>query len=363
MGMPVTVEAGSQISFADMLASEATPGTISVAYTGNLATGAINQALGSLILGFANRAFYCTSIVIKANCYTDMQLFWLGGALGTAQLVTKVTTSPVETVVIPQNKVFRPVFATSEGTIIGTAAVRKLLNADGTDASSANAGAYIQIVMEGFYLYDDLNFAARHVIKYLGDSIFNSVGRTNKLAGYDWKIRNFYALQNVRGVMKAASGSTSSNHEVWRQHGWHDEPRVSLLVYQLMVNDAVQSVSPATYAANLAAKIAMKKARWPRAKMLVLGCHPLQNATYEARAVDLRAQAAATVAAQQDGTLYFCDLGQLGTAFGSVNANYAASDGAGAGIHPSDAGDALIWGGNGTFAGLGAFLAANIPTL
>ncbi len=328
-----------------------------------LNTGAINVAGASPVFP-PNRAFLVDRVLIETNFYGVGQLSVGSGATSQdGYVLGRFNIHPGYMAPIEVGQILRPSDAIFNGN--GGVAVRKLRNADGTDATAALTTAEWACTYVGKMIYDDLNFDADKIILFIGDSVFNGTGRTSKLTMYDWKIRQFYndAGQNVRGIMKAISGSTSSTWETQRQYAM-DFQKVDLIVYELMINDAVQAIAPSVYQANLQAMIAYKQARYPNAKMIVIGCHPLQNSTYEAAAAVLRPIAASVVAAVADPKVLFCNAGLLGVPFQTVNANYAASDGAGSGIHPSDTGDALIWTGNSGFpGGIKGFLQTYVPTI
>lgn len=334
----------------------------------SIATGSVNTGVSLPNLP-PNRCVFVESITVHANFYSRAQINWGAGIRSDAANypLIYVNTAPGVTTVIPIRRFMRQ--AEMAYGFIGIN-VRQLLNADGSAATTAiTATGNLSLSVSGYVMYDDLNFSADKIIFFNGDSIFNGTGRTKKYDMYDWMIRNFYseAGQSVRATMFAASGSNSSEHEAWRYAGMFDRPQIDLWVYEPMVNDAVQLVSAAVYGSNLQKAIDYKKTRYPRAKMLVLGCHPLQHAPSEARAVLLRAAAASRVTAAADPLVKFCDLGQLGTTFSTNNANYAASDGVGTGIHTTAQGDAFIFNGNisagGAFGGIKAFLTANLLTI
>lgn len=368
MGMPVNIKSPVSSLF-ELFQSEGETRTMGTA-SNNLtfATGSINVGVSPPALS-PNRCMFIESLIVSANVYAHAQIS-IGGGIRSDSAnyqIFPLSVTPNASVVIPVQQIVR-----QHDLAFGNLSfnIRRLRNADGTDATVAVTGTgFGTIAAVGRVLYDDLNFAADRVLLLTGDSIFNGVGRTKKTDMYDWKIRQFYtdAGQSVRGTMFAVSGSNSSEHETWRQMGSFDRPQVDLWVYEPMINDAAQAVSPAVYGANLSAAIAHKQKLYPSAKMLVLGCHPLQNATYEAQAALLRAAAQSIVAAAADPKVFFCNLGQLGSVFSANALNYAASDGVGQGIHTTAQGDAFIFGGNlsagGTFSGLRAFLSENIPRI
>lgn len=309
---------------------------------------------------FPNRAVYIDTVVVSSNVpiYADLVI---SGQSSTLSLSANTS------ITVPINSIYRPFETVNSNFLI----IKKLRNADGTDATAPTTNTLVTVGVYGRTIYDDMNLEAEKVILFLGDSVFCGSGRTTKLEMYDWKLRNFYAdTQNVRGAMHATPGKTSTDYEVLRQNGVFDTYQsIALLVYELMINDAATKPGGeggyvANYVSNLNKIITLKQIKFPNSKMLVLGCYPQQVVATEAAAVLLRAAAAASVIAANDPNILFCDLGQLGTAFSSVNANYASIDPVGGGIHPSALGDALIWNGNASFiGGLKGFLQTNLSKI
>lgn len=346
--------------------------SIRAAYNGNIGTGSVNVVtdIGANVTP-VNRCFHVENIVISANFYGGGFILLSRGLTsgGANSEEIDISVSPGAPLVIPVRQILRQVDGLGASAGWLRMSITKLRNADGTDATLANTLANYTVSLNGRMLYDDINFDADKVALGVGDSVFNTTGRTSKLTCYDWKLRNFYAAnQSVRMTMHAISGSTSTQHETLRQHGLYDAyQKIDLIVYELMINDASQSISPSTFTSNLNAIMAMKQARYPAAKMIVLGAHPVQVSATETNLVALRVAAAAAVTAKADPLIKYCGLDPLGTTFSTVNANYASSDGAGTGIHPSDQGDGYIWLGNvaagGAFTGLQAFLQANFPKI
>lgn len=369
-------------SIKDIAMAEGVPATFNTPYVGALAAGAINTSLGAMNLP-VNHAMWAENYVFSCRspkaleCQIELSAPGTTGIQGTGTDVFRFCIGPTGTYT---HRIEALLTNNEAGGRLMQAAVRQVINADGTaDTTTGIAANALSLYgsLSGRLLYDDQNFGAKKIIKYVQDSLGNGVGRTTKANCLDWKIRQYYAERrlnavsgltraglDVRGVMKAVSGSTTTMHEGWRLAGWHDEPQIDLLVYQLGANDASQSVSDTVFGNNLSAFIAFKRDRYPNAKMLVIGTHPLENATAEGFAALHRTKAAAIIAATGDANIKFCNLGLLGAAFSSVTANYAATDTPGSRIHPSDIGDNLFWVGNGgTFSGVRAFLDANIPTI
>ncbi|MES2987757.1 MAG: SGNH/GDSL hydrolase family protein [Pseudomonadota bacterium] len=215
-----------------------------------------------------------------------------------------------------------------------------------------------------FILADSINFDAKKVMLFLGDSLWNGTGPTSVLTCVPWLINNFYRGQgqDCRYILKAYSGSTTGGHETFRQAGKYEFAQVDAIFYQLGANDAGQSYSTATSMANVQAMIAWKQKRYPRAKLVVIGAPPVQTNAHETALVALRSAEAAYVAALSDPNVQFCDLGSSFDR--SVYANYVGSDASGSAVHPADAGLQQEWnGGYSGFAGLRAWLEAHLPRI
>lgn len=197
------------------------------------------------------------------------------------------------------------------------------------------------IAATGWRITDDLDYDADLTMLVIGDSTNNGTGPTSTATMYAfllkaWLLAN-YGLR-LRVVLKAISGSTSSDHEKWRKAGWHDVDHADIILYAVSINDAGSGVSDGTYTGNLDAMWSWVRQRYIGAKMLVLGCTPLENNTSEARAVGLRAAAAAYVSSQSSPRLKFTDLGSIFDR--TVSANYASSDTPGSRVHFVDSGHA-----------------------
>lgn len=339
-------------------ASSAVPDTV-------FAAGAINTTIGGAQIAL-NRALIPSSWMMSSTFPCRAQLYLATGGLAAVGASIPPT---IHMVLMPgmqaggplQGVILSPQFGGENG-IVAAGSVRRVLNADGTVAASGVTGTVVYAVV-GMSVYDDLNLTADKLIYCSFDSYGNAVGRTKKTACLDWMIRQYYSDKglNVRLRMDSVSGSTSSDHELFRQRGRWDFDAPALWIYELMVNDAGGSISPATYTENLQKAIAHKKVRWPKTKMIVEGCPPMQIALSESNAVALRAAAASAVAAANDPLIKFTDQGQLGSTYRSNAAYYAENSNLG--VHPTDAADAVRWAGLGGYAGYKAFLDANFPTI
>lgn len=215
----------------------------------------------------------------------------------------------------------------------------------------------------GYQLADSINFGARKVILFLGDSIWNGAGPSSVQTCIPWLVNKFYRDRGIdcRYILKAYSGSTSSGHESYRQGGKYDFDQADLIFYNPGMNDALQAYATATSMANVQALIAWKQKRYPKARLVICGPTPAQAAATEGALASLRSAEQAYVAGLGDPRVLFCDLGNSFDR--ATAANYASSDGVGTGIHPVDAALTLEWsGGHNGNDGLKAWLAANLPT-
>jgi lysophospholipase L1-like esterase len=211
---------------------------------------------------------------------------------------------------------------------------------------------------------DSINFDARKVILMLGDSTWNGTGPSNVLTCVPWLINRFYRDQgqDTRYILKAYSGSASTGHENYRMIGRYEFPQVDAIFYNLGINDAAQGVSVATRTANVAALIAWKQKRYPKAKLVVFGTTPVQDNGQEAAIAAYRAADAAYIAGLGDPLVKFCNLGASFDR--TVYANYVTSDPNGTAVHPRDQGLTPLWeGGYNGNPGLRAWLLANLPAI
>lgn len=207
----------------------------------SIATGAISQSVGSYTPP-VNMDVYVKTVHMSANFYSRISMV-MGNLLNNNGISsnTFISTTPTAQTVIPINAMYRQSESTSAGTLVFSANVNKLRNADGTDATVAMTGtADLIIHVAGQQVYDT-NFDGEKVILYMGDSIFNPcTGRTHKQAGgvWDWNIRQYYAQsQSVHGIMRAISGASTTSFETYRKQGWLDFRQTDLIVYELMTND------------------------------------------------------------------------------------------------------------------------------
>lgn len=339
------VRRASGLPLAERVLSEGLPYSTTAAFNG---TAAVNATWSSnFALPGITRAFWCESLVLTSNKNLVVQSKLGGEALGSGFPVThEVVVGPGGPVTVPIRTLLRPSQYGSNASL-GVGVIRSMIDTDGTNA-------LIRLSAVGYSITDDLDFGAEKVLLHIGDSITaGGTGPTAKPNQYDWRFLNaLKALgRSVRMINVSMSGTTSANAERRRSYGDYDFPQVDHVNYSMGVNDAGSSVTAATYKANVAAAIAWKKVRYPKATMTVFGVTPLENSTSEGFAAQYRTAAAEAVTEAADPLVKFCNLG---AAFDrTVSSNYASSDPAGSRVHPSDAGHAAIWG------VVGPFLAAN----
>jgi hypothetical protein len=107
----------------------------------------------------------------------------------------------------------------------------------------------------------------------------------------------------------------------------------------------------------------VEQKRYPKAKLVIFGTTPVQDATQDAALSAYRITDQAAVVAATDPNILYCNLANNFDR--TVAANYATSDGAaGTRIHPDDAGLTQLWeGGYAGNIGLRAWLAATLPAI
>lgn len=329
-----TLRNGS-ISFEQRVITEGLPYSTQIGLT---ATATVNATLGSLMMPGLTRAFWMESAVLSSNKNIVVQMaLSSNGIIGSSYTdFADVVLSPGGTTVIPIRQLVRPSQFGSNGGF-GSGLVRNLIDAD-------NTNAIIRITVFGHSITDDLNFGADKVLLHIGDSITAAgTGITAKTNQYDWRILGYHrdAGRSVRMVNMSMSGSTSGQADRRRAYGDYDLPQVDHINYSMGANDASSAVPTATFKANVAAAIAWKKSRYPKATMTVFGSTPHENSTNETAAIALRSAASDAVTEAADSKVKYLNLG---AAFDrTVTSNFASTDTAGNRIHPSDAGHAAIW--------------------
>jgi hypothetical protein len=223
---------------------------------------------------------------------------------------------------------------------------------------------YVGMGSTSWILADSLNFDAKKVIVMFDDSTGNGTGPSTVATCRPWLINKFYRDQGIdcRYILKAYSGSSSVGHETYRANGKYDFQQVDAMFYNTGINDAAQGVSVATRTANILALIAWKQKRYPKAKLVIFGTTPVQDATQEAIIATYRTADQATVAAANDPLVKFCNLGASFDR--TVYANYVTSDPNGTAVHPRDQALTPLWeGGYNSNPGLRAWLLANLPAI
>lgn len=339
MGLPVNQSRYLQ----DLLDLESEPHYVQMGFNAALTLAhQSNYAIGNVTCP-VNRAFWVETIEFSSASHNvSVQVQFDAATAGGNPGLVRAHIPKNGTVVVPVRQLVRQASMLAGGNA-GSVAIRAVRNDDGT-ASTADISAMSLVVnVHGRLIYDDIDVDAGKLIFGIGDSIFNGVGATTKNACWMWGVKKFYEGKGIRSrvSLKSKSGSTSGDHKNWLDLGLYDSaPKPDLFVYELMANDAAQSIPTATYLANMQKAVNWARARWPAAKILVVGCHGLENDPFEANAVAMRAAADGWVSGLGDAQVKYVSLA---TAFDrKVAANFASTDTAGQRVHPSDAGRAAI---------------------
>lgn len=172
------------------------------------------------------------------------------------------------------------------------------------DPASNNAGVMIQVLSvpdaaststitldvtyQGFYVWDSAFPDADEYVLGIGDSITEGAGATAGEKTWWGLLQSYFAAQNLpyRFVNRGISGSTAVQHGnpglLGKGHySLKKEPK--LITWMLGTNDAatgnVAGVAPAV--ASLNAAIALKRALYPNALMVVILPPVSSNSTYE----------------------------------------------------------------------------------
>jgi hypothetical protein len=217
--------------------------------------------------------------------------------------------------------------------------------------------------MMGYRITDDLNFAARKTILWIGDSIVRGSGNPGGyMSGYQmypFIVRDYINSlgYNYRLINKAQGGASSINGEQWRVQGRisiANPAAVGLVMYNFGAND---SASPAAYTTNLSTFVPWALTQYPGATIIVLGPTPAADNGLEAALVTIRANGAAYVSGLNNPQVLFLSLGNaFNRTLGTVV--YSTADTPGFGIHPNINGNSLTAGVITTFLGANA---ASIP--
>lgn len=214
-------------------------------------------------------------------------------------------------------------------------AIRNNLNAGSVTYSGT-------VSASGAALTDDFNFTAAYTIGSFGDSTQNGTGPSLTAKMFPFIVRDWLIAQgyDCRVVLKSRSGSTSSDHELWRKAGWHSSVcnPYAMGFYNLGINDAITSVDPSTVVANLTAFWTWWTRKYPNAPLVVVGVTPLTLNASETNAVAIRSAVSAYVASVGSPLFKYVDTSTLWD-----RTNTALYNG-GDGIHYLDAGHALVAG-------------------
>ncbi len=238
--------------------------------------------------------------------------------------------TPSVPVIIPVKHLFRG-FQLQSGVVVFR--VRHMLSTTpGTDVITA------ALTVTGWSITDDLNYSAKKVALFIGDSILNGTGPTKTAKMWAFLARNYLRSldHDIRTVLKSAPGATTSDWAAWIDGEYASVERANVIFYSVGVNDAIAAAADATYTANLLAFWNWAKVRYPDTPVIITTPTPLENNTQETKAVALRAAAIAFVAAQNSPRLKCIDFGSVFDR--TVSANYAATDTPGSRVHPVDAG-------------------------
>lgn len=355
--MPASVKIANR-SLQDLLDFESEPGYSQMSHNGPLTVAqSSNYAVGTISCP-SNRAFYIEAMEFCALTHaTSIHAVFDNSTHGGTPGLVRAHVPMGGTVVVPVRQIVRQAGMMSGGNL-GPVAIRGVRNADGTAISADIAAFSCTVNIHGRYIYDDLDVDAGKVIFGIGDSIFNNVGGTTKNACWVWGIKKYYESQGIRTrvSLKSKSGSTSGDHAAWHNLGLYDSaPTPALFIYELMANDAAQSVPTANYLANMQKVVNWARARWPNAKILITGTHGLESDAFETNAAAMRTAAQTWVTGLGDSRVKFLSL--AGAFDRKVASNFASTDTAGQRVHPSDAGRAAIQ------SVINAWLPANFPTI
>lgn len=336
---PLSVRNAGYASWEAFLVAEGEPWSFSGNGSATPAAGAVNVSVASSgTIPQIGKVAYVEQVTasLSEKCLAQVQHTADGGGAGKfPNWLQFFIASPGGAVTFAMRSLFRGYALGSNSSI--AVSVRRMLSASpGTDVIYGGVSAC------GSLITDDLDYAAPIVALFIGNSIIAGTGPTKTANMWPFLVKAYLRSIGIRArvVLKSISGTQSTDHEGYRAAGYHDIARADLIFYDPAANDAAQAISDATYVANLTAMWTWVSKRYPNATMFVMGPTPLENNTWETRAVALRLAGAAYVAGVANPKLRFIDQG---SAFDrTVSSNYASSDSAGSRIHPNDTGHAAV---------------------
>ena len=213
---------------------------------------------------------------------------------------------------------------------------RGWVDSDQTDAS-------VLINYDGVVMTDDINYDAKNKMLWIGDSILNGTGPTLTENFYPFITRNYMITQgcSIQNIIKAISGSTTAQHLKQTQLQNYNIKGVKQIIISLGTNDAGQSISKATYKANLKAMIDILLNNEDLPNILILSNPPVENNTtnsFVTQYVTALAEIESEYNSSRVKTL------NISTAFDRTSSSfYASTDTPGGRVHPNDSGNAAIY--------------------
>jgi len=208
---------------------------------------------------------------------------------------------------------------------------------------SDQTDAVCNLAYDGIVITDDVNTSAKNTILWIGDSILNGTGATATLNMYAFQTRYYMTSQgaSVRNLIKAISGTTTTDHLKHCQNQVYNIKGVKQIIISLGTNDAGQSISKATYKANLKAMIDILLNNEDLPNILVLSNPPVENSTsngFVTQYVTALSEIESEYNSSRVKTL------NISAAFDRTSSSfYASSDTAGSRVHPNDVGNAAIY--------------------
>lgn len=244
-------------------------------------------------------------------------------------------------------------FISGTGTGWTITAAAGIISGAGTTSLTNGATSVITITLEATkkvnfyfsakgYLCDHDIMADLPPIVWNGTSISSSAAFTTYKTSYVYGIRNYMReTKNVptRVINKAEPGSTSQFHEDARmfdnRYDFSDVPFAA--VFEHGINDASQSIPPATTVQNMVNYVAHWRRISSKIWIFIFAPFPNGNSTIEAKLVILRAALAASVTGLADARVLYFDT--MGSIYNPVTQSGTyTSDG----THLNDAGNALV---------------------
>jgi len=210
---------------------------------------------------------------------------------------------------------------------------------DGDNTTSLMAS----ITMSGYFVTADLNYNAKKVALFIGDSIMRgttmgstpytsyatTLTSTSPMDHFAFQVRNHFQQrgEDLRILIKAMGSYSAREMGYWLKNGWLDVPQADIIFYQLGVNDSTKGTTNQQFTDEMNRLIDWRNRLFPNSKLVLVGPTPLNNTTNETTLAGYRSIQSSL--ANINNNIYYLDLSNSFDR--TVITNYTASDG----VHPN----------------------------